>query len=170
MLIDSGQVLFQSYAASRRGSVDLFVSLITTHLADGVLEHGVLLEEVVDGHFTLGVVVHGALEEEAQEALDAVAAVASGEVAEKNEVEAEGSCEDRVAAEEVDLDLHGIAHPAEDVDVVPAFLAVVARGIVVDTHLVVVALVAAFLSTAAVCAVEIGLLFSNEDRLKGREL
>jgi len=145
--------------------VNLFVSCVATHFADSVLQHGVLLEEVVYGNFVLSVVVHRALEEEAQEALDAVTAVASSEVAQQNEVEAERSSEDRVAAEEVDLDLHGVAHPAEDVDVVPAFLVVVARGIVVDTYFVVV------LSIFVVAvAVEVGLLFGNEDRFQGREL
>src|SRR5271167_929770 len=47
---------------------------------------------------------------------------ALGEVEKQNQVECDGSCEDGVAAEEVDLDLHGIAEPSEDVDIVPAFL------------------------------------------------
>lgn len=68
--------------------VDFFVSFVAAHFADGVLEHDVLLEEVVDSFFALGVVVHRALEEEAQEALDAEAAGASGEVAEQYQVEA----------------------------------------------------------------------------------
>ena len=113
---------------------------------------------MVNRHFALGVVVHRALEEEAQEALDAVTAGASSEVAEQHEVEAQGSSEDRVAAQEVDLDLHGVSHPAEDIDVVPTFLVVVARGVVVDAHLV------------EVVGVEVGLLFGNEDRLEGGEL
>ena len=135
-------------------SIDLFVSLVAAHLTDGVLEHDVLLEEVVDGHLALGEVVHGALEEEAEEALDAVTACTCCEVAQEHEVKAEGCCEDRVAAEEVDLDLHGIAHPSEDVDIVPSFFVVVAGGIVVDAHFVVVV------------GVEIGLSFRNEDRLE----
>ena len=57
-------------------SVNHFVSLVSTHFADSVLQHYILLEEVVYRHFVLGVVVHRALEEEAQEALDAVTAVA----------------------------------------------------------------------------------------------
>ncbi len=43
--------------------VDELVSFVTAHFADSVFEHGVLLEEVVDGYFVLCVVVHGALEE-----------------------------------------------------------------------------------------------------------
>lgn len=82
------------YIGDRELSVDKFICLVTAHFADGVLEHGVLLEEVVYGNFTLGVVVHGALEEEAQEALYAVAAGAGCEVAQEHEVKAEGSGKD----------------------------------------------------------------------------
>ncbi len=138
--------------------VNEFVGLVAAHFTDGVLEHCVLLEEVVYRHFVYSVVVHRALEEEAQEALCAVATVACCEVDKEAEVEAEGCCEDRVAAEEVNLNLHRISHPAEDIDVVPAFLVVVARGIVVDTYLVVVV------------GVEVGLVFRHENRLEGREL
>ena len=89
-------------------------------------------------HFINGVVVLWALQEEAQEALSAPAASTVCEVDEQAEVEAERCCEDRVAAEEIDLNLHWIAHPTKDVDVVPTFLVVVAWWVVVDTHLVVV--------------------------------
>ena len=116
--------------------IDFFVSRVTAHFADSVFEHNVLLEEVVNRHFVLGVVVHRALKEEAEEALSTVASGTSCEVAEEHEVEAERRCEDRVAAEEVNLYLHRVAHPAEDVDVVPAFFVVVARGIVVDADFV----------------------------------
>ena len=74
-----------------------------------------------------------------------------------------------VAAEEVDLDLHGVAHPSEDVEVVPSLLVVVAGRIVVDANLVVVALMVVVL-TAAVYAVEVGLVFGNEDAFEGRQL
>lgn len=133
------------------GLIYFFVSLVTAHLADGVLEHNILFEEVVYGYLVNCVVVLRALEEEAQEALCAVAACTLCKVGEEHQVEAEGSCQDRVAAEEVDLDLHGIAHPAEDVDVVPSFLVVVAGRIVVDAYFVVV-----------VC-VEVGLFVGNEN-------
>ena len=49
--------------------VNLLVRLVAAHFADGVLEHGVLLEEVVDGFLARGVVVHGGFEEEGEEAL-----------------------------------------------------------------------------------------------------
>jgi len=131
--------------------VDCFVSFVATHFAESVLQHNVLLEEVVNGNFVLGVVVHRALEEEAQEALDTEAAGASSEVAEEYEVEAQRSSEDRVAAEEVDFDLHGVPIQPKMSDVIPTFLVVVARGIVVDAHFV------------EVVGVEVGLLFSHED-------
>ena len=64
-------------------SVDLFVGLVTAHFADSVLEHHILLEEVVYGHLVFGVVVHGALEEEAQEALYAISAGTGRKVAQQ---------------------------------------------------------------------------------------
>ena len=131
--------------------IDFFVSRVTAHFADSVFEHNVLLEEVVNRHFVLGVVVHRALKEEAEEALSTVASGTSCEVAEEHEVEAERRCEDRVAAEEVNLYLHRVAHPSEDVDVVPAFFVVVTRRVVVDTYFVVVVVV------------EVGLFLGHED-------
>ena len=50
----------------------------------------------------------------------------------KRQVENERRGQDRVAAEKIDLDLHLVAEPAEDIDVVPAFFVVAARRIVVD--------------------------------------
>ena len=117
-----------------------------------------LLEQVVNGHLVNGIVVLWALEEEAQEALSAVASCTVGEVHEQAQVKTQRCCEDRVAAQEVDLDLHGIAHPAKDVDVVPTLFVVVAGRIVVDAHFV------------EDVAVEVGLVFGNENRLEGREL
>ena len=94
-----------------------------------------------------------------------MAACAGSEVAQEHQVEAERCGKDGVAAEEVDLDLHRIVHPAEDVDVVPALLVVVARRIVVDAHLMVVLGV-----FVVAVAVEVGLVFRHEDRLKRGEL
>ncbi len=64
--------------------VDFLISLITAHLTDGVLQHGVLLVEVVHSLFALGVVVHWRLEEEAQEALGAVTAGTGSKVAQQS--------------------------------------------------------------------------------------
>ncbi len=109
-------------------------------------------------HFVLGVVMHRALEEEAQEALDSITAGTLSEVAEKHEVKAERSGKDRIAAEEVDLYLHRIAHPAENVYIVPTLFVVVAGRVVVDTHFVVI------LSVLIITvAIEVRLIFRNED-------
>jgi hypothetical protein len=59
------------------------------------------------------------------------------EVEQEGEVEHDRRREDRVAAEEVDLHLHRVAEPAEQIDVVPALLLVAARRVVVDPDLVV---------------------------------
>ena len=117
-----------------------------------------MLIEVVDRPLPCAVVVHRTLHEETQEALDAITACTGGEVDEQTEVETQGGCQDGVAAEEVDLDLYGIAHPAEDVDIIPTLLVVLSRRIVVDTYLVVLV------------AVELGMRFRIEDRLQGGEL
>jgi hypothetical protein len=66
--------------------------------------------------------------------------------------------QNRVAAEKVDLDLHRVAQPAEDVDVVPGFLLVAARRVIVDADLVVDVLV------------EIGIEIGLEDVLERSQL
>ena len=139
-------------------SVDFFVSLITSHLADSVLEHDVLVEEVVYSLLALSIIVHRTLEEETQEALYAVASGACSEVHEQREVEQQRCCEDGVAAEEVDLYLHRIAHPAEYVEIIPSLLIIIARWIIVDTHLVVD------------ISVEVGMVLLSQDCLESREL
>src|SRR5215469_4581598 len=78
-----------------------------------------------------------ALEVERQPLLYALEARSLRQVGEKHQVKYQWRGQDGVTAQEVDLDLHRIAEPAEDVDVVPAFFAVTPRRVVVDTHLVV---------------------------------
>ena len=124
-----------------------------------------MLIEVVDSFLALGVVVHRSLEEEAEETLNAIASCACCKVAQQAEVETERSGKDRVAAEEVDLDLHRIAHPTEDVDIVPSLLVVVARWIIVDANLMIILGV-----LIVAVAVEVWLLFWLQDCLQGREL
>src|SRR6185312_15381317 len=53
-----------------------------------------------------------------------------------SQIEEERRGEDRIAAEEIDFDLHRVVEPAEDVDVVPAFFVIAARWVVVDADLV----------------------------------
>ena len=71
--------------------VNLLVGLIATKLANLVLEHSVLLIEVVNCLFALSVVVHRSFEEEAEEALNAVTAGAVSEVAQEHEVGQSGA-------------------------------------------------------------------------------
>src|ERR1041384_8804718 len=56
------------------------------------------------------------------------------QVKEQGQIKNNGRREDRVATEKIDLDLHLVAEPAEDVDVVPTFFVVAARRVVVDAH------------------------------------
>src|SRR5205085_1548218 len=77
---------------------------------------------------------HRRLEVEGEPLLNALHADALSEVEEEREVEDDGRGEDGVAAEEVNLDLHRVAEPAEDVYVVPALLVVAARRVVVDAN------------------------------------
>src|SRR5207248_24748 len=62
---------------------------------------------------------------------------ALGEVEQQREVEHDRRGQDRVAAEKVDLHLHRIAEPAEEIDVVPPFLGVAAGGVILDADLVI---------------------------------
>src|SRR5208337_462763 len=51
------------------------------------------------------------------------------------------SRKNRIAAEEIDLHLHRITEPSEDVDVVPTFFIVSAGRIIIDADLVIVILI-----------------------------
>ena len=76
----------------------------------------------------------GCLEVERQPFLNSFHTGTLREIHEQREVEGERRGQDRIAAEEVDLDLHLVAEPAEDVDVIPAFFVVAAGRIVVDLY------------------------------------
>src|SRR5829696_9085116 len=56
------------------------------------------------------------------------------EIEKQREVEAKRRSEDRITTKEIDLDLHLVPEPSEDIDVVPAFLVVTSRRIVVDPN------------------------------------
>src|SRR2546421_71976 len=104
--------------------------VFAAQVSERVLELHQLDEDVVFGVETgRG---HRRLEVEGEPLLYALHADALSEVEEEREVEDDGRGEDGVAAEEVNLDLHRVAEPAEDVYVVPALLVVAARRIVVD--------------------------------------
>ena len=65
---------------------------------------------------------------------DALQSGALREVGEEREVEHQRRRQDRIAAEKVHLDLHRIAHPPDNVDVIPAFLVVTPGAVEVDAN------------------------------------
>src|SRR5437868_6331041 len=79
--------------------------------------------------------MHRALKVEAQPFLDPAHSTALGQIQEQHQIQHDRRGQDTVATQEVDLDLHGITEPSIDVDVVPSFLVVSPRGIVMDAHL-----------------------------------
>ena len=74
-------ILFLFNKLPAKASIDFFIRFVTTHLTDGILQHYILLEKMVDRHFILCLVVHRAFEEEAQETLNAIASGTCGKVA-----------------------------------------------------------------------------------------
>src|SRR5207253_9743703 len=82
---------------------------------------------------------HGTLEIKRQPLLNAFAGqfrTALGEIEKQHQVENEWGGAYGIAAEKINLDLHGIAQPPEDVQVVPAFLVIATRRVVIDSHFV----------------------------------
>src|SRR5271166_7137268 len=59
------------------------------------------------------------------------------EVEEEHQIKHNRRSQNRIAAKEVDLDLHRITKPSEDIDVVPALFVVAARRVIVDANLVI---------------------------------
>ena len=108
--------------------------LLSLEVAERVLQFHELDEEVVlRVEFRRA---HRALEIEGQPLLDSLHPGPPGQVHEQDKVEDDGRGQDAVPAEEVDLDLHRVAHPAEDVDVVPALLVVPPGRVIIDPDLV----------------------------------
>ena len=77
---------------------------------------------------------HWRLEIERQPLLHALHVGSLGEVEEQSEIQNDRRREDRIAAEKIDLDLHLVAEPAKNVDVVPTFFVIATRRIVIDLH------------------------------------
>ena len=128
-------------------------------VAKGVLELHVLDKEIVLGVDAGGRV--GVLEVEAEPLLDAEALQAwrsRCQVHEEDEVEREGRGKDGVAAEEVHLDLHRVAEPTKDVNVIPTLFVITTWRVIVDADLVVNVLV------------EVGVKFGLEDVLEYAQL
>src|SRR4029077_8029312 len=67
-------------------------------------------------------------------------------------------CQNGVAAQEVNLNLHGIAEPSKDVDVVPTLFVITTRRVIVDPNLV------------RKLTVELGIKFGLQDVLEHRKL
>src|SRR6185437_12996783 len=135
-----GQLGFYSSARSVAVVIQAEVrnEVFAHNVAQRVLELHRLDKEVVLGIDALGRIRR--LEVEAQPLLDAEASQtwrACGKVHEEAEIERQRSCEDRVTAEEINLELHGITQPAEDIDIVPTLFVITAWGVIVDTNLVV---------------------------------
>src|SRR5208282_1139964 len=104
---------------------------------------------------------HGRLEVEAEPFLNSQAAQfrrALREVHEEHQVEHDGRGQNRVAAQEVHLDLHGIAEPSEDINVVPTFFVIATGRVIVDADFV------------EDIAVELGIQSRLQDVLQGSEL
>src|SRR5208283_533483 len=74
------------------------------------------------------------------------------------QVQRQRSRQNRVAAQEVHLQLHRIAEPAEDIDVVPTLFAITAWRVIVNAYLVIQALV------------QIGVQLRLQDRLQQPQL
>src|SRR5579862_1807038 len=92
--------------------------ILTAHPPKSILQ----LHEL-DKNVVLGIEAgrsHGSLEIERQPFLDAAHSAALRKVHEQNQIEDKRRREDRIAAQKVDLDLHRVAQPSENVDVVPA--------------------------------------------------
>src|SRR6266508_2304078 len=129
---------------------------LTDEDAKGVSELQVLDEEIV-----LGLQIrprHRRLEVEGEPLLDAGETRAPREVQKERQIEGHRRRENRVTTEEVDLDLHGLAEPAEDVDVVPPLLRVSPRRVVLDPDLV------------EILAVELVVDLGLENRVQDRDL
>src|ERR1043165_6782132 len=74
----------------------------------------------------------GRLEVKGEPLLNPLHACPLRQVQEERQVQNYGRGKNGIAAEEIDLDLHRIAQPAEDVYVIPALFVVAARRIIID--------------------------------------
>src|SRR5271157_2455003 len=101
--------------------------ILSSHPAQRILQLHELDENVV-----LGIQAgrrHRTFEIEGEPLLNAFHSRALREIEKQHQVEYQGRCQYRVPAEKVDLDLHRIAEPAKDVDVIPAFFGIAPRRV-----------------------------------------
>src|SRR5688572_29398847 len=78
---------------------------------------------------------HGALEVKTEPFLNSTHTAALGKIEKEHEVEDNGRGEDAVSTQKVYFNLHRIAQSTVDIDIVPAFLVVAPRWVVVNPHL-----------------------------------
>src|ERR1051326_1576173 len=79
---------------------------------------------------------HGTLEIKTQPFLNTAHSAALGKVQEQYKVQDNRSGKNAVAAEKIDLDLHGITEPAVDVDIIPSFFIIATGRVVMDADFV----------------------------------
>src|SRR5437773_10921149 len=80
--------------------------------------------------------MHRTLEVETQPFLNAPHAASLCKIEEQYQVEYNRCSENAVAAQEINLDLHGITEPPVYVNVIPPFFIIPSRRVIVDPHLV----------------------------------
>src|SRR5258708_10252558 len=80
---------------------------------------------------------HRGLKVKAEPLLNAAHAGTLCQIHEQDEIKHDGRGKNGVAAEKIHLDLHRVAEPAENVDVIPAFFVVAAGRVVVYDHLMI---------------------------------
>src|SRR3954468_11102261 len=78
--------------------------------------------------------VHRALEVEREPFLNTMHPRPLRQIHEQRDVEDDRRRENTVATQEIDLQLHRVTKPPDQIDVVPAFFVVAARRIVIDAH------------------------------------
>src|SRR3569832_1733819 len=118
-------------------SVVILKAEMSDHLFAPEVSERVLKLHQLDKKIVLGVKalrVLGSFEIERQPFLFAFLSRSLREIHNESEVECQWSGKDRIAAKENHLDLHFVAEPAKDVDVVPTLFVIAARRIVVDSH------------------------------------
>src|SRR6266498_115805 len=93
---------------------------LPAHIAQRILQLHKLDEQVMLGIQVGG--AHRALEVKRQPLLNSFARhfrAALGKIKKEHQVENEGCGQDRIATQKVDLDLHGISQPPENVEIIP---------------------------------------------------
>src|SRR6516225_5502680 len=80
--------------------------------------------------------MHRTLEVKTQPFLNAAHAATLGKIQEENQVQNDRRRQNAVSAQEIDFDLHGITEPSVDIDVIPSFLIISSRRIVMNAYFV----------------------------------